>query len=67
MGYAVCRHKSRFRDWLVSEFPVRWGAQYDTIVYRNKGDAERIRRRFGGRTSVVDLGIERMPPDALLN
>ena len=63
MGYAVCRHQSRFRDWLVSEFPVAWGLETDAIVYQNKGDAERIRHRIGGRTSVVDLGAARTPPE----
>lgn len=61
MGYAVYRHKPRFRDWLVSEFPLAWGAKADAVVYPNKGDAERIRQRIGGRTAVVDLGIARTP------
>ena len=62
MGYAVCRHKSRFHDWLVSEFPILWGAQATAIVYPNKGDAERVRHRISGRTSVIDLGIVPPPP-----
>ena len=64
MGYAVCRHKLRFRDWLVSEFPVLWGAQTDAVVYPTKGDAERIRKRIGGAATVVDLGVERAPPES---
>jgi len=49
---------------MVSEFPILWGIQTHAIVYPNKGDAERIRQRIGGRTSVVDLGIARMPPES---
>ena len=63
VGYAVCRLKPRFRDWLVSAFPVVWGAEADAIIYPTKGDAARIRRRIGGRTTVIDLGAERMPPE----
>jgi len=64
VGYAVCRHKLRFRDWLVSEFPVAWGPEPEAIIYPNKGDAERIRQRIGGRSSVIDLGITRIPPES---
>jgi hypothetical protein len=62
VGYAVCRHKPHFRNWLISEFPIRWGTQAEAIVYPNKGDAERIKQRIGGRTAVIDLGSERAPP-----
>jgi hypothetical protein len=55
VAFAVCRHKSRFRDWLMSEFPVLWGAH-----------AERTRQRIDARASVVDLGIERSPPKPAL-
>jgi hypothetical protein len=64
VGYAVCRLKSHFRDWLVSEFPVAWGMAADAIIYPTKGDAERIRLRVGGRTTVIDLGGERTPPES---
>jgi hypothetical protein len=63
VGYAVCRRKSRFRDWLVSEFPIVWGAEPDAVLYSTKGDAERIRRRIDGRTMVVDLRSTRPSPD----
>jgi hypothetical protein len=57
VGYVICRLKSSFRDWLVSEFPVSWGVAADAIVYPTKGDAERIRQRLVPiKTAVIDLG-----------